>query len=109
MPGLRGYPGGGAPFRRGLSVSEVEGAADLLRVVELDDLRETFFGIAWHQHGGSGLGVTIGELEEMRASDILWYVERVQRAREAEAEQMRRMQPRSKAARAPRARARARR
>lgn len=62
----------------------------ILDPVELDELREVFFRVAWQQYGGSGLNVTLGELEQMRVSDILWYLDRVQKERQAESDAMKR-------------------
>ena len=41
--------------------------------------------MCWHQHGGSGLGVTVGEVLEMPTRDRDWLLERIgsQRSREA--------------------------
>ena len=64
---------------------EVEETTHILTPIEVDDLRELFFSIAYVQHGGSGLGVTLGELEEMRAADLFWYRDRVMRERQREA------------------------
>jgi hypothetical protein len=43
------------------------------------------FQICWHQHGGSGLGITFGEALELPVQDRDWLLERIgsQRTREA--------------------------
>lgn len=43
------------------------------------------FQVCWRQHGGSGLGVTLGEVLEMATSDRDWFLDRIgqQRGREA--------------------------
>jgi hypothetical protein len=41
--------------------------------------------MCWHQHGGSGLGLTMTEVLEMSTRDRDWFLERIgeQRSREA--------------------------
>jgi len=41
--------------------------------------------MCWHQHGGSGLGVTVAEVLEMPTRDRDWFLDRIgsQRSREA--------------------------
>lgn len=73
----------GAPFRRDLPDADV-GAGGLLDCPELDDVREIYFELAWHQHGGSGLTVSVAELDDMRAEELLWYLRRVRSQREKE-------------------------
>ena len=53
--------------------------------MSLDAWREGLFQLCWHQHGGSGLGVTVGEVLEMTVADRDWFLERMgeQRSREA--------------------------
>lgn len=43
------------------------------------------FELCWQQHGGSGLGATVGEALEMSIADRDWFLERIgtQRSREA--------------------------
>ena len=43
------------------------------------------FQICWHQHGGSGLGVTMGEALDLPIQERNWLLERIgeQRSREA--------------------------
>ena len=45
------------------------------------------FQLAWHQHGGSGLGVGLGDVLDLLVCDRDWLLERVgvQREREAQA------------------------
>ena len=53
--------------------------------VALDGWRESLFQLCWQQHGGSGLGVAVGEALELPTSDRDWLIERIggQRSREA--------------------------
>ena len=91
---MRSKAGYRSPFRRYVSFSEIgtdehteSFVEHMLPVVEtIEDLREIFFEVAWHREGGSGLGVTIGDLEAMPMSDILWYRKRVNDERTAEAD-----------------------
>ncbi|RYZ17887.1 MAG: hypothetical protein EOO70_00625 [Myxococcaceae bacterium] len=50
-------------------------------------LREGVFELCWRQHGGSGLGVTVGDVLDLDTSDRDWILEciREQRAKEAQA------------------------
>ena len=43
------------------------------------------FQLCWTQHGGSGLGLTLGEALELQVADRGWLLERIgtQRSREA--------------------------
>jgi hypothetical protein len=45
------------------------------------------FQLAWHQHGGSGLAITLSDVLELPGCERDWLLERVgvQREREAEA------------------------
>lgn len=94
---MRGEARARPPFRRYVSLSEIGGNDEtesfvehMLPIVEtLDDLREIYFDVAWRREGGSGLGVTIGDLESMPMADILWYRDRVNEERKAEAESLR--------------------
>ncbi|MCC6642359.1 MAG: hypothetical protein IT386_14460 [Deltaproteobacteria bacterium] len=53
--------------------------------MDLDSWREGLFALCWRQHGGSGLGVTLGDALELPVGDRDWLVERIggQRSREA--------------------------
>jgi hypothetical protein len=53
--------------------------------VNLDSWREALFQLCWHQHGGSGLSLTLGDALELPISDRDWLLERIgeQRSREA--------------------------
>jgi len=53
--------------------------------VSMDAWREGLFQLCWHQHGGSGLGVSMTEALEMTPVDRDWFLERIgdQRSREA--------------------------
>lgn len=52
--------------------------------------RESLFQLCWQQHGGSGLGVTIGEALELPTSDRDWLIERIGTQRSHEAQQLER-------------------
>ena len=43
--------------------------------------------MCWHQHGGSGLGISMTEVLALNVDEFEWYVERIglQREREARA------------------------
>ena len=51
----------------------------------MDAWREGLFQLCWHQHGGSGLGVSMTEALDMTLVDRDWFLERIgdQRSREA--------------------------
>ena len=53
--------------------------------MSMDAWREGLFQLCWHQHGGSGLGVSMTEALEMTPVDRDWFLERIgdQRSREA--------------------------
>ncbi len=53
--------------------------------MSLDTWREGLFQLCWHQHGGSGLQVSVSEALALSTSDRDWLLERVgeQRGREA--------------------------
>jgi len=53
--------------------------------VSLDVWREGVFQLCWQQHGGSGLGATLSEAQELFITDRDWLLERIggQRQREA--------------------------
>jgi len=53
--------------------------------VSLDAWREGVFQLCWQQHGGSGLGATLSEAQELLITDRDWLLERIggQRQREA--------------------------
>lgn len=56
------------------------------------------FQLCYHQHGGSGLGFTYEGVQQMPLSDLQWYLERLERQRSSEAEQIRRGAPKLKSA-----------
>lgn len=91
---------GGAPFRRELPFPEVENdaRAPIVEGIDVDDLRELYFRLCWTQHGGSGLNVSLGEVEQMPAADLLWYLDRVRTERQAENEAMKKAAPKSRPA-----------
>ena len=51
----------------------------------MDAWREGLFQLCWHQHGGSGLGVSLTEALDMTPVERDWFLERIgdQRSREA--------------------------
>ena len=53
--------------------------------MSLEAWREGVFQLCWRQHGGSGLGITVGEALELPVGDRDWLLERIgtQRSREA--------------------------
>ena len=53
--------------------------------MSLDAWREGLFHLCWHQHGGSGLQVSLADAMELSISDRDWLLERIgeQRTREA--------------------------
>ncbi|WP_426747433.1 hypothetical protein VZQ01_08155 [Myxococcus faecalis] len=53
----------------------------------LETWREGLFQLCWHQHGGSGLAVPLGNALELPTSDRDWLLERIgqQRAQDAKA------------------------
>ncbi len=53
--------------------------------MSLDVWREGVFQLCWQQHGGSGLGATLSEAQELFITDRDWLLERIggQRQREA--------------------------
>jgi len=53
--------------------------------VSVDAWREGLFHLCWHQHGGSGLQVSLGEALDLSTGDRDWLLERIgeQRTREA--------------------------
>jgi hypothetical protein len=72
-----------APFREGLlSTHEEDG---LWPKIAQDEWREAAFQLCWRQHGGSGLGISWSEADDILVSDRQWLLERIgeQRAQEA--------------------------
>ena len=53
--------------------------------MSLEAWREGVFQLCWRQHGGSGLGITVGEALDLPVGDRDWLLERIgaQRSREA--------------------------
>jgi len=56
--------------------------------MERNDWMEVQYSALHQQYGGSGMNVTWTCLQEMVIPDILWFVERLNRAREHEAEEL---------------------
>ena len=61
----------------------------------MNDWREAIFQLCWHQHGGSGVGISYESVLAMSVQERNWWLLRVAEQREAEAAAM------SHAARAP--------
>lgn len=53
--------------------------------MSLDSWREGLFHLCWHQHGGSGLVLSVGDALALPVGDRDWLLERIgeQRTREA--------------------------
>ena len=49
---------------------------------------ERAFGLLYTGHGGSGLNLTLGDIEEMTLPEIEWWEDRLSAQREADAEAM---------------------
>ena len=47
------------------------------------------FAITWHQHGGSGAGVSWAEALDLAPSDRDWLLERIGKQRKREADEIR--------------------
>ncbi len=54
-----------------------------------DWLDTASFVLLYHQHGGSGLALSIRDIEDMEINRIRWWVDRLEVQREAEAEAIR--------------------
>jgi hypothetical protein len=54
------------------------------------------FQLAWHQHGGSGLGISWREALEMTTADRDWLLERIGAQREREAREIEKAARRSR-------------
>jgi hypothetical protein len=52
--------------------------------MDVDEYREAMFQLCYTQHGGSGLGLTFGDVQEMPLADVRWYLERLGEARRQE-------------------------
>jgi len=89
VPGLCGRAGGPAPFRAGLlpaeNESEDQWIGGLFPRIDADELWEGVFQLLYHQHGGSGLSLSLTEVMELDLDRIRWLLERLgdQRQREA--------------------------
>lgn len=57
----------------------------------LDDIA---FHLLYRQHGGSGLSISLGDIAEMEISRIMWWREKLDERREAEAEAIDKARPR---------------
>jgi hypothetical protein len=47
------------------------------------------FRLCYTQHGGSGLGLTFSDVQEMPLADVQWYIERLEEARRDESSAIR--------------------
>lgn len=57
--------------------------------MDLGTVREWRHQLTYIQHGGSGYGFTLADVNEMQISEMLWYLDRLNEARKAEAEAIR--------------------
>jgi len=57
---------------------------------DLDDWRETIFGLCYTPHGGSGLSFSYGDVLDMPLADAVWFTERLDEQRSDEASKIRR-------------------
>jgi len=46
------------------------------------------FHLCWHQHGGSGLGLSPKEALDLDFDEFIWFVERVESQRELESREI---------------------
>ena len=85
--------GGGAPFRWNIFHAWQEDETEseptqLFPQIELDDWREGLFQMSWHQHGGSGLNISMSEALEMFVTDRDWFLKHIANQRADEARQI---------------------
>jgi hypothetical protein len=94
VPGGAGRP---APFRARLLPADGEsigeagegGAVDgLFPRIDPDELWEGIFQLLYHQHGGSGLSLTLEDVMELDLDRIRWLLERLGEQREREAREL---------------------
>ena len=96
MPRLLRASGRAAPFRPDVLPSgegpdgAEAGPQWLLPRVDLESWREAIFPLCWHQHGGSGLDVSIEAALELETSDRDWLLERMETQRSREAREIER-------------------
>lgn len=57
-----------------------------------DWLRERVFALCYRVHGGSGLNFRPEDVKDMELADVEWYMARLSKQREAEADAMRKAQ-----------------
>lgn len=48
------------------------------------------FALMWHEYGGSGLGMSWNDVNDLGVEDIVWLYERMKKQRHDEAEAMKR-------------------
>ena len=56
--------------------------------IETDELWEGFFQLLYHQHGGSGLNLSLADVMELDLDRIRWLLERLGEQREKEAREL---------------------
>ncbi|HET9621805.1 MAG TPA: hypothetical protein VFP84_10580 [Kofleriaceae bacterium] len=56
--------------------------------VAADELWECIFGLLYHQHGGSGLQLSLADVMELDLDRIRWLLERLDQQREKEAREI---------------------
>jgi hypothetical protein len=92
VPLLHGGAGGPAPFRAGLLPPEGEGEdqwiAGPFPTLGDDEFWEGVFQLLYHQHGGSGLQLTLTEVMDLELERMRWLLERLGEQREKEAREM---------------------
>jgi hypothetical protein len=52
---------------------------------------EMMFLLLYNQHGGSGLPITMADLMDMDIAEIFWFLERLNKMREHEAAELRKI------------------
>src|SRR5437879_726605 len=100
MPVVPRCAGGAAPFRAPLlpaAWDEEEGGVDgLFSSLDGDEFWEGVFQLLYHQHGGSGLALTMTEIMELELDRMRWLLERLGEQREKEAHEMEKAAQRSR-------------
>lgn len=84
---MRGGDRDVAPFGPGVFAGGVDWR-DLFAIEE-NTVDRIAFDLLWHQHGGSGLSLTLADIEDMEISRALLWREWVGEQREAEADAIR--------------------
>jgi hypothetical protein len=96
VPGLPGKEGGAPPFGPGVLAAQLTGsiwegsAGDYWQDVfpppawQENWFEERAFELLYTGHGGSGLNLTLHDIEEMDVAKITWWRERLNAQREAD-------------------------